>query len=165
MSARSSVDYKNAKKLFFDYDGSRFYMSRDDVVDSYIQAQVPPQIEAQWLAELKVEKLAALEEPGNWKTVYFLQHHGMYDCEQMVLQADPKGTLVERIIYLEVLLDYLRQYPPLPSHALKVISSSVRQKLVERAWTELRVARSKEMKKRINDLLRRAGKDVDRTGR
>jgi hypothetical protein len=165
MSEPVQRDFESAKKVFFDHDGSRFCMSRDDVEESYAQARVPRQLEAQWLVELKAEKLAALDKPANWKTVYFLKQHGMYDCEKMLLDADPVGDPLERIAYLEELLDYLRRYPPFPSHPLKSISVTARKKVVDGAWSELELAGSATIKERINELLGRAGEDKDRSGR
>jgi hypothetical protein len=165
MSEPVPRDFESAKKVFFDYNGSRFCMSRDDVEDSYAQARVPRQLEAQWLVQLRAEKLAALDQPGNWKTVNFLKQHAMYDCEKLLLDAEPQGDPLERVAYLEELLDYLRRYPPFPSHPLKVVSIAARKKVIDGAWLELGLTKSPEFKERINELLRRAGEDKDRSGR
>ena len=47
------MDLQSARDLFFRYDGSRFYMSRDGVEADYQEAGVPPEVETTWLEELK----------------------------------------------------------------------------------------------------------------
>ena len=43
---------KKAKALFFEYDGSLFYMSRDGVDIQYKRYQVPKDVESKWLKEI-----------------------------------------------------------------------------------------------------------------
>jgi Pyruvate/2-oxoacid:ferredoxin oxidoreductase delta subunit len=99
---------RDAKRVFFEYDGSRFYMSRDGVESRYANAGIPPSTEAAWLEELTQQKLAALQAKGNWRTVHFLEHHG--DCRYLaeVVAVEPKGALWERCAFLEELLRYAR---------------------------------------------------------
>ena len=40
-----------ARELFFTYDGSRFYMSRDGVEQDYLRFAVPREVETAWLEE------------------------------------------------------------------------------------------------------------------
>lgn len=98
----------DAKKMFFDYDGSRFYMSRDGVETKYLSADVPPPTETAWLEELTEQKLGALQSKGNWKTIHFLRHHGDYRYLAQIVAVEPQGVLWERCAFLEELLDYAR---------------------------------------------------------
>ncbi len=59
-----TIDMHEAKKLFFQYDGSRFSMSRDGVEADYLNAGVPPEAEAAWLRELTQDKLRLLSQEG-----------------------------------------------------------------------------------------------------
>ena len=54
-----------AKDLFFRYDGSLFYMSRDGADREYTQYDIPKSTEKLWLKELTAQKLAALHDSGN----------------------------------------------------------------------------------------------------
>ena len=64
-----------AKDLFFRYDGSWFYMSRDGVDREYAAYNIPRSTEKLWLKELTTKKLAALGDSGNWRVIHFLIHH------------------------------------------------------------------------------------------
>ena len=95
---------KKAKGLFFRYDGSRFYMSRDGVEADYLNAEVPPEAEAAWLRELTQDKLRLLSEEGNWWVIRFLNYHADTGHLAEVVQADPKGKLWQRCVFLEEFL-------------------------------------------------------------
>jgi hypothetical protein len=95
-----------ARELFFQYDGSGFYMSRDDVEWEYRGYGVPPELEAQWRHELTAEKIAKLDQPGNWWTLNYLCHHNDTRFLHQVVRAEPLGKLWERVSYLELMLEY-----------------------------------------------------------
>lgn len=97
-----------ARELFFKYDGSRFYMSRDDVEDEYRSYEVPEQLRKQWLEELTATKLDMLEEGNNWSVVYFLLHHRDTRHLLRILQATPRGSYGQRCAFLEDVLDYVK---------------------------------------------------------
>jgi hypothetical protein len=99
---------REAKKIFFEYDGSRFYMSRDGVETAYVNAGVPPKTEAAWLEKLTQQKLAALQLKGNWAAIHFLAHHGDYGHLAQIVAVEPKGLLWERCTFLEEMLAYVR---------------------------------------------------------
>src|SRR3954453_4500511 len=69
------MNVQAAKDLFFRYDGSRFYMSRDGAEGDYQEAGIPPEVEAAWLEELKRAKLCLLSQKGNWRVLGFFLHH------------------------------------------------------------------------------------------
>jgi hypothetical protein len=102
-----SEDFSAAKELFFSYDGSRFNMSRNDEEDAYKAYNVPQELERGWLAELTEQKLAALQSPGNWWSIQFLQSH--QNCRHLadVLRARPLGLLWQRIAFVEEQLAYV----------------------------------------------------------
>jgi hypothetical protein len=145
-------EFEDAKKIFFDYNGSRFGMAHDGVDVSYARAEVPSEIEAQWLAELKAEKLCNLDKARNYQTISFLNDQHMFDCDQLLLDTAPKGDLTDRVIYLEELLDYLTQRTTLRS---KPIGAVARQKILERARSERVVAGLGEMRERIDALIQK----------
>ncbi len=101
-------DEARARELFFAYDGSEFFMSRDGADAEYTALKVPKTLERVWMRELTDKLLAALDQPGNWKTIYLLSHHWDFSHVREVLKARPKGVWWERVAYLENLLDYVR---------------------------------------------------------
>jgi len=103
----TSEEFSAAKELFVSYDGSRFYMSRNNVEVAYQAYNVPQELERAWLAELTEQKVAALQSPGNWRSITFLQSH--QDCRHIadVLRARPLGLLWQRIAFVEEQLAYV----------------------------------------------------------
>ncbi len=100
------MDLIEAKRLFFAYDGSYFYMTRDGVQEAYREAGVPPEVESAWLDELTQVKLQALRRKGNWSALYFLNRRDDHRHLAVVLEAEPMGVLWERCAFLEQLLKY-----------------------------------------------------------
>ncbi|ORV97213.1 MULTISPECIES: hypothetical protein [Mycobacterium] len=107
MADLTGRDFAKAREIFFNYDGSRFYMSRDGVEAEYESFSVPKEVENKWLEELTTHKLSMLGESGNWWVVYFLCNKR--DCRHLshLLSAEPLGAFWQRCAYLEVLLDYV----------------------------------------------------------
>src|SRR5262249_32272912 len=101
-----ALGMREAKQLFFRYDGSHFFMSRDGVEAEYQSAGVPPEVEAAWLEELTCDKLRLLSQDGNWTVLHFLNHHTDTDHLAEVMQAVPRGVLWQRCAYLEQFLTY-----------------------------------------------------------
>lgn len=106
-SAEELARLRQARELFFQYDGSTFYMSRDGADRRYAELGVPRAIEQAWLEELTDRKLAALDNAGNWWTINFLVHHQLAGHLARVVASEPRGELWERLSYLELLLKYL----------------------------------------------------------
>jgi hypothetical protein len=106
-SALSPNDFSAARDLFFKHDGSRFYMSRNDMEAVYAAYGVPEELEREWLSELTKQKLASLQSPGNGWTIHFLLDHR--DCRYAgdVLEARPLGVLWQRIAFVEDQLQYI----------------------------------------------------------
>jgi hypothetical protein len=98
-----------ARALFVKYDGSGFFMSRDDVYWEYRGYGVPPDVESQWRDELTAEKIAELDQPGNWRSLHYLCHHEDTRFLHEVVRAEPLGELWKRIAYLELLLKYVER--------------------------------------------------------
>ena len=98
-----------AKDLFFRYDGSWFYMSRDGVDREYAAYNIPRSTEKLWLKELTTKKLAALGDSGNWRVIHFLIHHADFAHLPEILAVSPVGKLWERCAFLEKLLKYLAE--------------------------------------------------------
>jgi hypothetical protein len=102
-------DLTRARELFFDYDGSGFYMSRDGVDAEYERSGVPPEVERAWLEDLTAKKLELLTAPGNWAVVSFLLHHGDTRYLPRLVEAKPLGVFWQRCAYLEDLLKYVNR--------------------------------------------------------
>jgi hypothetical protein len=103
---------QRAKDLFFRYDGSSFFMGHDGVEDEYRSASVSAETERRWMAELTEKKLAMLADEGNYRAVWFLNHHSNYEHLSELLAAVPKGDLFARCAFLEGLLKYAANAPP-----------------------------------------------------
>lgn len=101
-------DAVRAKELFFTFDGSEFYMSRDGVDTEFEALNVPRDLRRAWMRELTSEHVAALGQPGNWKTLRFLSHHHDYSHVPDALAARPLGVWWEQVAFLEHLLGYVR---------------------------------------------------------
>jgi hypothetical protein len=140
------MDTQEAKGLFFRYDGSRFYMSRDGVEAGYLEAGVPPEAEAAWLRELTCDKLRFLSHGGNWAVLHFLNHHSDVGYLDEVVQADPKGAMWERCAFLEELLAYSSKAKKAggdPSLVFRAIRNAIveAERLVGRAKSKDSIAR------------------------
>ena len=105
--ARPNSTIRAARDLFFNYDGSLFYMSRDGADREYQSYAVPGDQEREWLRELTAHHLAALVKPGNWWTLNFLVHHRDTNHLARVVATPPLGELWQRTAYLELMLEYL----------------------------------------------------------
>lgn len=155
------MDLREAKELFFRYDGSRFFMSRDGVEAEYLGAKVPARVEAEWLTELKRAKLHLLSRAGDWTALSFFLHHADFGHLAEAVRADPNGPLWPRCVFLGQLLDYAsgaRRTGCDPS----LVSGAVR-KVIADAERLLSRARSEGSIGRIEELLIRARRDLGET--
>jgi hypothetical protein len=100
-------DLSAARDLFFSFEGSRFYMSRNDVESVYLSYNVPLEVERRWLSELTDQKLGMLQSPGNWWSINFLLSHRDGRHLSDVLQARPRGVLWQRTAFVEEQLSYV----------------------------------------------------------
>jgi hypothetical protein len=105
--ARTKSTVRAARDLFFKYDGSRFYMSRDGADREYESYGVSRDLERQWMRELTARHLAALNKPGNWWTLNFLVHHRDTSHLEVIIGSPPLGEVWQRTAYLELMLDYI----------------------------------------------------------
>jgi hypothetical protein len=154
------MDLIEAKRLFFAYDGSYFYMTRDGVQEAYREAGVPPEVESAWLDELTQVKLQALRRKGNWWALYFLNRRDDHRHLAVVLEAEPMGVLWERCAFLEQLLKYARGCEKAGVEP-SMVAQAVRKVVVE-SERLLRRARSKASIDRIQAILTQARHDLDR---
>jgi len=153
-SALDPKDFSAARELFFDHDGSRFNMSRNDLEATYAAYNVPEQLEHQWLSDLTRQKLQLLQSPGNWWSIHFLLSHR--DCRHLgdVLEAKPIGVLWQRIAFVEEQLSYVE----LCTHHGQDVGDSragIDQALAN-ARALLRSCRSDRTRGRVNQLVVRA---------
>ncbi len=146
-------DEAQAKELFFSYDGSRFYMSRDGVEKTYSGFDVPPETEREWLAELTETRVRELDGEDNWRALHFLIHHDDYRHLGAVVAASPKGKLWQRCSYLENLLTYLKKADQRSLVSAGAMESALES--VARQCAELgRRARSDKSRRRVEHLAR-----------
>jgi hypothetical protein len=148
------MDMQEAKKLFFQYDGSRFYMSRDGVESDYLKAAVPPGVEATWLEELKRDKLRHLSRRGNWQVLHFFLHHADLGHLGDFVQAEPAGMLWERCSYLEQLLEYAGEVTKVGRDPT-LVAQAVRKATLE-AERLLKRAKSDDSTRRVRAVLHQA---------
>lgn len=103
------TDEAAARALFFAYEGSTFYMSRDGSDREFAAMQVPRALRERWLKEMTEERLASMGGPGGWRSVNFLWHHGVSGHLPAVLGHAPLGKPWERTAYLELAAKYAEQ--------------------------------------------------------
>lgn len=111
--AERATAMDRARELFFRYEGSGFYMSRDGVDAQYRRYTVPPELEQRWRNELTAQKIAALRRPGTWSTqyyaLYYLRQRDDTRFLPEAMRAEPGGEFWQRCAYLEQLLGYAGQ--------------------------------------------------------
>jgi hypothetical protein len=100
------MSLRKAKRLFFKYDGSRFYMSRDGVEETYQSFRVPKHLESAWLQDLTRAKLRVLSRNGNWTVLEFLNHHADYGHLADVIDSEVTPELADCGIGAVVLLHF-----------------------------------------------------------
>jgi hypothetical protein len=157
------MDLEHAKELFFQYDGSRFYMSRNSrkLEADYVATAVPAEIEAQWLEELTRGKLQSLSQKSNYLTIHFLRHHRDYHHLAALLQSEPKGVLWERCVFIEQLLSYTWEF--LENGGDKSLYSPAVQKVRFEGECLLKRANSKDSIRRVKAILKEARKVTRKT--
>jgi hypothetical protein len=147
-------DFSVAKDMFFRHDGSRFYMSRNDVESAYLAYGVPEELERKWLGELTEQKLELLQSPGNWWSIDFLLHHRDGRFLRDALSARPLGVLWERIAFVEDQLKYVEMcFRDGPD--ARQPSTGVEQ-VLNNARAVLRSCRSDATRARVNQLIAKA---------
>jgi hypothetical protein len=104
----SCMNLIKAKELFFRYDGSQFYMSRDGVENDFLKLQIPKSMQAEWLGELTISKMKQLNSPGNWWVISFLIHHEDYRFFDQITSAKPLGKFWEKCAFLEDQFEYVK---------------------------------------------------------
>jgi hypothetical protein len=102
--------YREAKQVYFEYDGSRFMMDRDGPISESIPTfdsyGVPDEVLRAWDEELIADHLALLDQPANWHVISFLMLRGFGAYLIRLTAQAPLGRLRDRVIYLECLLEY-----------------------------------------------------------
>jgi hypothetical protein len=153
------MDMQEAKKLFFQYDGSLFYMSRDGVEADYLKAGIPPEAETAWLMELTQDKLRLLSQEGNWIVLHFLNDHEDIGHLAEVVQADPKGKLWQRCAFLEQFLAYTKKVKRAGGDP-SLVSGAIRKAIVE-AERLLKRARAEDSIQRVRAVMVQARQFLD----
>jgi hypothetical protein len=96
-----------ARALFFQYDGSRFYLAHDDRLSEYDAYGVPEETEAEWMRELTRHHLDDLHGEKGWWSVRFLIRRGELGHLSAVAQEVPAhGKPWTRRAYLDEALAY-----------------------------------------------------------
>ena len=161
--ARSNSTIRAARDLFFKYDGSTFYMSRDGADREYRSYAVPGDLEREWLRELTARHLDALVKPGNWWTLNFLVHHRDTNYLERVIAAPPLGELWQRTAYLELLLEYISACQSAGASRARIASAlNVVQKHAEDL---IRRSRSETSRARVAKVLVEAERRTEKLNR
>jgi len=148
------VNLDQAKKLFFKYDGSSFYMAHDGVAEEYRSANVPIEKEREWMADLTQQKLTALAEKGNWQVVHFLNHHRDYRHLEKVMRTEVKGEFWEKCSFLEGLLDY--SIGSMKHRTSKSIVVAAISKVIDEAQKLVKAAKSEQSSRRASAVVSKA---------
>lgn len=148
------MNMREAKKLYFDFDGFHFHMTREGRMADYLKAGVPPEVEAKWLEELKREKMGLLSQKGNYRVVYFFLMHSDLGHLADFLQAEPRGVLWEQCSFLETLLAYAARVKKAGGD-LALVSQAAREAICE-AERLLRRVRAVKSVGRVRAILEQA---------
>lgn len=81
---------EKAKKMFFDYGCSHFYMMKEGVEKEYMKFGISEQQEEEWTEEYKTNLLNELEN-GNIEVVHSLSHLGAQELIPTLLEFINKG--------------------------------------------------------------------------
>ena len=146
-----------AREIFFDHDGSEYYMLTNDILDKYRSFRVPLNKERQWLKELTDYKLLQLTQSGNGHVIQFLEHHGMFQYSELILKNVPLGTLVEKAIFLENLFNYGGHL------ANRKDREIVYSYIIEQANCLAKDSKSHESLNRFENLLKKCTKELEPT--
>lgn len=141
-----------ARDLFFAYEGSAFYMSRDDRDREFGAMEVPEELKQHWLDELAAKRVAAIGEPGGWQSVNFLLHHRLQDHLTAVLGTAPAGKPWERTAYLELAAKYVESCAPARKSGLEDRRRALQQ-IEERARELLADYKMRGQRDRLNKLV------------
>ena len=153
------MNLKEAKKLYFAYDGSSFGMTRECVLDQYREAKVPPEVEAAWLEELTRDKLRLLSRRGDFMPLHFLMDHGNLGHLAEAVQAVPQGPRSSQCAFFGLLLDYANRVKRAGGDPSLVARAA--RKAIAAAEPMLRRAKAKEPIDRIQGILDRARRLLD----
>ena len=102
------MSMEKAKRIFFDHLGSGFLMFKADngVINEYNSFNISKDQEKIWLNELTKIMLDKLNEPGNWWTIFFLNHHSDFKYLNRIFITKPMGNFNEKCAFLEELIKY-----------------------------------------------------------
>jgi hypothetical protein len=106
----SNDRHKTAKRLFFDYDGSTFYMSRNDVETVYKAYHVPIEIENEWKRELTALRLSQYRETGKFAYLGYLLENNHAELLAAILERKPNGTYINKLVVLEMISSYVLKH-------------------------------------------------------
>ena len=144
------MNLSEAKAIFFQYDGSHFYMSRDGVDSQYAEINIPKETESLWLEELTSMKVESLKSSGNWSAIHFFINHDDHRHIENIMAVQPKGKLWEKCAFLEEYLKYISIFE-------KSFSVSVREKalqyILEHSNGLFSSSRSVDSRKRIQSII------------
>ncbi len=151
---------EKAKKLFFDYSGSTFYMSRDGVEKEFQSFNVPDRLQDEWFIELREQKLLKLKERGNATVIRFLNHHRQKGYLDQLISTKHLGTFLEKCMYLECLFEYSTDTQKADSAQLDNVIKFITDRISEIERT-VRTDNSKQRIERIKDQLEKLKKSTE----
>lgn len=100
--------YKEAKEIFFDYQGNAFFMTRDGVYETFKNYAVPQVISDQWYQELLLKnKEQLLSESNNSEIVWrFYLYLHLIQCNKDYFEKDDIEFAFDFFIKNQKLDDY-----------------------------------------------------------
>lgn len=98
--------FKRAHELFMQYDGSRFYMSRDSKIEEFDASQIPEEIIEAWKNELITTRINDPALYATHKTAALLNHHRIPGYTAQLIKNIPSGDNKSIALYLTELMEY-----------------------------------------------------------
>lgn len=156
------MDMREARRIFFDYDGYYFHMDRElprHQMES-IRANVTPEIRAAWMEELTERALRTLTEEGNSRSIYVFNYHSLYGHLESIMKSELHGSWWQRCAFLEDLLRYVDGCKKGGCDA-SLIDTALRKVVLEADRIRRRV-RAKDSVERVEKVLADAKGRLDR---
>lgn len=102
-------DLKRAKQIFFECDGSLFYMSRNSLEDEYNNYGIDDKIEKQWENELIKLRLSEYKKTCEFIKLHTLIEYSKYELLEEILNVKIRGPYINQLVVLEYLIDFLKK--------------------------------------------------------
>lgn len=96
-----------AKKLYFKYDGSQFYMSHDGADEKYNKYNISKEIESVWKEELIIQRMHEYEVSSNFMKLHTLIYYSRFNLLEKIINVKVRGSYINKLVVLEMLIDFI----------------------------------------------------------